>query len=326
MNRQATMEDVAARAGVSRALVSIVYRNAPGASEATRARVLQAAAELNYRPDHRARLLGRQRTKLLGVAFGVRHSFHGDLVEALYAAAEPAGYDIALSAVAPSRDEARAMQSLLDYRCEALILLGPTVKPAALAALAAAQPVVTVARKVKAEGVDVVRTDDADGLRQAVEHLVALGHREIVHVDGGNAPGAAERRTGYRTAMRRAGLEAHLVRGGLTEEHGAAAARELPPSATAVTVFNDRSAVGLLDAVHRNGTRVPEDLSVVGYDDSSVAGLSHIALTTVAQDAHRLATLAIQRAVARLDGEDVPAAEQVVPPTLVTRKTTSRPR
>jgi DNA-binding LacI/PurR family transcriptional regulator len=104
-DRPATMEDVAARAGVSRAVVSIVYRNAPGASEATRARILQAGAELEYRPDHRARLLGRQRTRLLGVTFDVRASFHGDLVEALYAAAEAAGYDLALSAVAPSRDK-----------------------------------------------------------------------------------------------------------------------------------------------------------------------------------------------------------------------------
>jgi DNA-binding LacI/PurR family transcriptional regulator len=326
MNRQATMEDVAARAGVSRALVSIVYRNAPGASEATRARVLQAAAELNYRPDHRARLLGRQRTKLLGVTFGVQHAFHGDLLEALYTAAEPAGYDIALSAVAPSRDESRAVQSLLDYRCETLILLGPTLKPAALAELATARPVVVVARKVRAEGVDVVRTDDADGLRQAVEHLVGLGHRDIVHLDGGTAPGAAERRTGYRAAMRRAGLEPHIIRGGLTEEYGAAAAGQLPPSATAVTVFNDRAAVGLLDGVRRAGIRVPEDLSVLGYDDSTVARLSHIALTTVAQDAQQLAKLAVDRAVARLDGEELTADEQVVAPTLVARSTSGPPR
>ncbi|MGH3370251.1 MAG: LacI family DNA-binding transcriptional regulator [Nocardioidaceae bacterium] len=326
MNRQATMEDVAARAGVSRALVSIVYRNAPGASEATRARVLQAAAELNYRPDHRARLLGRQRTKLLGVTFGVQHAFHGDLLEALYAAAEPAGYDIALSAVAPSRDESRAVQSLLDYRCETLILLGPGLKPAALAELATGRPVVVVARKVRAQGVDVVRTDDADGLRQAVEHLVGLGHRDIVHVDGGTAPGAAERRTGYRAAMRRAGLEPHIIRGGLTEEYGAAAAGQLPSSATAVTVFNDRAAVGLLDGVRRAGIRVPEDLSVLGYDDSTVARLSHIALTTVAQDAQQLAKLAVDRAVARLDGEKLTADEQVVAPTLVSRSTSGPPR
>jgi DNA-binding LacI/PurR family transcriptional regulator len=324
-DRPATMEDVAARAGVSRALVSIVYRNAPGASEATRARILQAGAELEYRPDHRARLLGRQRTRLLGVTFDVRASFHGDLVEALYAAAEAAGYDLTLSAVAPSRDEIRAVQSLLDYRCEALILLGPQLRPSALAELAAVQPTVVVARKVRAKGVDVVRTDDADGLRQAVEHLVELGHREILHVDGGTAPGAAERRTGYRNAMRQAGLAPRIITGGPTEDDGAEAARaifEKSPDSTAVTVFNDRSAVGFLDAARQTGRRVPEDLSVIGFDNASIARLTHVDLTTVAQDVPELAALATQRAIGRLNGELSPP-EQIAMPVLVSRTTTS---
>ena len=325
-DRPATMEDVAARAGVSRALVSIVYRNAPGASEATRARILHAGTELGYRPDHRARLLGRQRTRLLGVTFDVRASFHGDLVEALYAAAEAAGYDLALSAVAPSRDETRAVQSLLDYRCEALVLLGPQLRPSALAELAALQPTVVVARKVRAEGVDVVRTDDADGLRQAVEHLVELGHREIIHVDGGTAPGAAERRTGYRNAMRRAGLEPRIVPGGPGEDDGANAAHvflDEAPDATAVTVFNDLSAVGFLNAARQTGRRIPAELSVIGYDNARVARLTHVNLTTVAQDTQRLSGLAIERTIARLSDQP-PTTERVVAPVLVDRGTAGR--
>jgi DNA-binding LacI/PurR family transcriptional regulator len=325
------MEDVAAKAGVSRALVSIVYRDAPGASESTRARVLEAAAELDYRPDHRARLLGRQRTRLLGVVYGVRHPFHGDLVEALYAAADKAGYDVALSAVAPTRDEPRAIQALLDYRCEALILLGPEQRAKALAELAVTMPVVAVARKVTATGVDVVRGDDTDGLRQAVEHLVALGHRRIVHVDGGRAPGAAERRVGYKTAMRRAGLGEQIcvVGGGLTEDAGADAAKRIlreAPRTTAIAVFNDRCAVGLLDTLRRAGRDVPGEVSVVGYDDSSLAKLSHVDLTTIGQDAARLAELAVDRAVARLEGEVFVDDELVVAPSLVVRRTTAQPR
>lgn len=322
------MEDVASKAGVSRALVSIVYRDAPGASDSTRARVLEAAAELDYRPDHRARLLGRQRTRLLGVVYGVRQAFHGDLVEAVYAAAEPAGYDVALSAVAPTRDESRAIQALLDLRCEALVLIGPDQRAKALAELAAAMPVVVVTRKVSAEGVDVVRSDDTEGVRQAVEHLVSLGHKQIAHVDGGRAPGAAERRIGYKTAMRRAGLNAQIwvVPGGTTEDAGSEAARRIlreAPGTTAVVMFNDRSAVGLLDTVRRDGRRVPEDLSVVGYDDSSLARLSHVSLTTVGPDARRLAELSVGRAIARLDSEHVPTDELVIPPSLVVRSTTA---
>ncbi|WP_222264289.1 LacI family DNA-binding transcriptional regulator [Modestobacter marinus] len=107
-DRRPTLADVAARAGVSTALVSIVLRDVPGASAATRERVRQVAAEIGDRPDSRARLLRSSRSRLLGVVFGVQHAFHGDLVSGLYAAAERVGYELALSAVTPGRDERRA--------------------------------------------------------------------------------------------------------------------------------------------------------------------------------------------------------------------------
>ncbi|MCO1659455.1 LacI family DNA-binding transcriptional regulator [Pseudonocardia humida] len=323
--RRPTLEDVAARAGVSRALVSIVIRDAPGASPRTRERVRRAADEIGYRPDARARLLSRGRSRLLGVVFGVQHAFHGDLVDGLYLAAERLGYDVALSAVTPRRDEERAVAGLLQDRCEALVLLGPGMPTSRLAALAAQLPVVVVARAVRHRAVDVVRTADDEGLRLAVEHLVGLGHRRIAHVDGGRAPGAAERRRGYGAAMAAHGLDPRLVPGGLTEDDGAAAARVLLAEGLpdAVTVFNDRCATGLLDVVRRAGVDVPGRLGVVGYDDSRLARLSHVALTTVAQDADRLTELAVTRAVQRLDGEPVAERELVVAPRLVARSTTA---
>src|SRR5690349_10177499 len=100
-----TMEDVAARAGVSRALVSIVFRDVPGAGAETRARVLRAADELGYRPDRRARLLSSARSRTIGVVFGLHRDFHGGLVEQLYPVVEAAGWEVALGATAPTRDE-----------------------------------------------------------------------------------------------------------------------------------------------------------------------------------------------------------------------------
>lgn len=328
--RRTTLADVAARAGVSVPLVSIVMRDAPGASAATRERVRQAADELGYRPDSRARMLRRSRTRLLGVVFGVQHPFHGDLVGGLYPAAEAVDHELALSAVTPGRDERRAVATLLQDRCEALVLLGPSLPTAELVELAARMPVVVVARSVRSRAVDVVRTDDAAGLHLAVDHLVGLGHTRIAHVDGGRAGGAAERRRGYREALARHGLADGLVLpGGLTEDEGAAAARRLvaaAPRPTAVTVFNDRCASGVLDVARREGVSVPGDLSVVGFDDSSLARLSHVALTTVAQDAGRITALAVSRAVARLEGRaDPEEREQVVPPRLVVRSTTAPP-
>jgi len=323
--RRPTLEDVAAHAGVSRALVSIVIRGAAGASDATRERVLASAAELGYRPDPRARLLARRRTRLLGMSFGAHYPFHADILEGIYLAAEPAGYDIALSAHTPSRDEHRAVESLLDYRCEALILLGPQTSELRLAQLGRRLPVVVVARHVRDRSVYVVRTDDEAGIRAAVGHLVELGHRDIVHVDGGRAPGAVERRRGYRVAMRGHGLAEHIriLPGGLTEEQGAAAAQTLIADTlpTAVVAFNDRCAVGVLDTLAGAGVHVPGDVSLIGYDDDRLS--RRINLTTVAQNASQIAAQAVDTAVALLDGAPDVDHETVIPPQLTVRGTTS---
>jgi DNA-binding LacI/PurR family transcriptional regulator len=324
-----TMADVAERAGVSRALVSIVFRGVPGASTASRERVMRAAAELSYRPDQRARLLGSNRSRMLGVVYGLHHEFHAEIVERLYQAVDGTGYDLALGAAAPTRDEHRAVQSLLDYRCEGLILLGPTLPRTAIQELAGRLPVVVVARALRSRAVDVVRTDDVAGARLAVEHLAGLGHESITHVDGGRAPGAAERRGGYRAAMRGFGLESEmrLVPGGLSEQDGERAAVQLAtgPLPTAITAFNDHCAAGLLAALRGRGVRVPDELSLVGYDDSHIASLPSIALTTIAQDAPTLARAALDLALARTDDGKREPSDVVVPPKLVVRQTSARP-
>jgi DNA-binding LacI/PurR family transcriptional regulator len=326
-----TLEDVAAHAQVSRALVSIVMRGAPGASETTRARVLQAAADLGYRPDTRARLLARTRSQLLGVMFNVRHAFHSDLVEGIYAAAEADGYDVVLSALTPSRDEARAEETLLGYRCDALLLLGPESPASPLADLARRLPVVVVGRRVSAEPVDSIHSADDEGLHQAVDHLVTLGHQEIVHIGGGRGPKAADRRRGYRTAMRQHDLGDHIrvLEGGQTTDAGARAARRLLRAdtlPTAVVAYDDDCAVGALDTLVRAGVSVPRDISIVGYDDSLISRFPHVNLTTVGQDAHRMAGLAVRRALERLNGEEVAERELILSPHLIVRGTTDVPR
>jgi DNA-binding LacI/PurR family transcriptional regulator len=330
--RRPTMEDVAVKAGVSRALVSIVFRELPGASEQTRQRVRSAAAEIGYRPDHRARLLSSKQTRMFGVTFGVGHEFHGDLLVELYEAAAQHGYELVLSGITPSRSESQAVHELLSLRCDALILLGPMASAAQLRSLGGLCPTVTVARAVAGAEVDVVRTDDVAGGILATEHLLDLGHRHIVHVDGGRAPGAAERRRGYRTAMRAAGLNdlVSIYRGGLTAEDGRRAAQQLLDArlrsemATAVTVFNDQCAAGLLDATRAAGVAVPSELSVVGYDNSQLSQALWTQLTTIGQDAAAISRSAVSQAIAQL-GSHRPAAPVLVPPTLIVRQSTSSP-
>jgi len=181
-----------------------------------------------------------------------------------------------------------------------------------------------------------VRTDDAAGLRLSVEHLRGLGHRRVALLDGGRIAGAAERRRGYRTAMRRSpALTEMVLPGGVSELEGAQAARaflglgarERP---TAVAAFNDRCAIGFVDVVRQAGLHVPGDVSVVGFDDITEAGYPHVALTTVRQDAERLGAETVRTLAERLDGRasaggsgTTRPAPVVIEPELVVRASTA---
>ena len=324
------LEDVAARVGLSTASVSLVLRGVSGPSERTRQRVLKAAAELGYQVDRTASLLASRRTRLLGVMVDVHRPFHAELVEHLHTAAEAVGYDLVLSTQTRTRDEHTAVETLLAFRSEAMILLGPTVPADTLAALDRKSPVIAVGRRIADAALDVVRTADDDGVGQIVDHLVGLGHRAIAYVDGGKGVIATDRRRGYRTAMRRHGLDAHIrvLHGDHTEAAGERAARKLLDGdalPTAVVTYNDQSAIGVLAALARAGVAVPGQVSVAGYDDDTLSRLSCFNLTTVSQNAEEQARHAVAAAVERLDHGRTEPREVVLPPHLVVRGTTAEP-
>ena len=326
-----TMEDVAARAGVSRALVSIVFREVPGASARTRERVLKAATDLGYEPDRRASRLGRSRTRMIGVVFGFGGDFHAEVVDGIYAAADEHDYEIVLSAATQRRSETVAAQALLAERCEGVILIGPQLAPAQITELAGRIPTVVLLRHLRSSTVDVVRTDEEIGMTLLVDHLKRLGHERILHVDGGRAAGAAQRRQAYTKAMRTYALTPDTIAGGLNEEAGAAGAdailQRVPRAQpTAIAAFNDRCALGVLHALHGSGISVPHDLSLTGFDDIAAAGYNHIDLTTIRQDADQLGSQAIVRLRSRLDDNDDPSPPCLIPPRLTVRRTTAPPR
>jgi DNA-binding LacI/PurR family transcriptional regulator len=315
---------------VSPATVSLVLRGVAGPSAATRERVLAAAARLGYRPDRAASLLASRRSRLIGVVLDIANPFHAQVVEDVQEAADRHGYDLLLSAVTRGRDERRAVETLLDSRCEALLLIGPETPAEQLAALDRQIPVVAVGRPVPSAKVDVVRAADDEGVALAVDHLAELGHRHITYVDGGAGAIPTLRRRGYQRAMRAHGLGdgIRVVRGGNTEESGATAAQAVlggGPAPTAVLTFNDRAAMGLLDALVRAHVDVPEAVSVIGYDDSPFARLAHVGLTTVSQNTPELTEHAVAAAIERLDGGRTEHREVVVSPRLVVRATTGRP-
>ncbi|MER5939220.1 substrate-binding domain-containing protein [Streptomyces sp. NPDC001928] len=281
--------------------------------------------------DRTASMLASRRTRLLGVMVDIHSPFHAELVEHLHMAAEEVGYDLVLSTQTRTRDEHTAVETLLAFRSEALILLGPTAPADTLAALDRKAPVIVVGRRIADGELDVVRSADDEGVGQIVDHMVGLGHRAIAYVDGGKGVIATDRRRGYRTAMRRHGLDAHIrvLRGDNTEAAGERAARQLLDSGdlpTAVVAYNDQCAIGVLTAFQRAAVAVPGEVSVAGYDDDTLSRLSCFNLTTVSQGAREQARFAVAAAVERLDQDRVEPREVVLTPELVVRGTIAGPR
>ncbi len=323
------MQDIADKVGVSKALVSLVIRKAPGPSEETRARVFAAADELGYRVNRAAALMTARRSHLIGMMADIRSSFHAEMVKDIVEAADRAGYEVVLGPVTATHGESKVIDTLLDFRCEGVILLGPESPGATLDAIGRQLPTVVVGRRVAAPSLDVVRAADARGIGSVVDHLVALGHRRVVHVTGGSGSIAADRRNGYLRAMRRHGLDEHvsMLDGDFTENAGVDAAKAMltaPDLPTAVVCPNDRSAVGVLDVLRRAGVDVPGAVSITGYDDSFLAQLGHIDLTSVSQAPREQANRAVEAVVERLDGDRTEPVSSVLVPQLVVRATTAR--
>jgi LacI family transcriptional regulator len=258
----------------------------------------------------------------------IRSTFHAELVEDIVAEADRYGYEVVLGAVTPTHAEPAVVETLLSFRCEALILLGPELADDTMAELARRAPVVVIGRRMSASTVDVVRTADGRGIGQVVDHLVELGHRRICHLSGGAGTIHADRKAGYVRAMKRHGLSdgIDIINGDFTERSGMLAAQELlrrRRRPTAVCAANDQSAIGLLDQLLRAGIDVPGDIAVAGYDDSTLARLAHIDLTTVSQEPRQQAECAVRAVVERLDENRQDRLDVLLEPRLVVRHTTA---
>ena len=336
--RRPTIRDVAERAGVSKSLVSLVMRGEPMVRDDKRRRVRQAADELGYGMNSMARSLSNARSKIIGVLVAdLRNPLLVDVVERAGQVFEDEGLStLLISAVMPSRPcsapriDGHAIGALRDLRVEAMLVVGSVPDQEALVKSLGDVPVVVAAAGVEGLQADVVRNDDQLGMRLIVDYLVATGHEAIAHLGGHGGVVADDRLAGYYAAMAQHGLESEIViaAADFTEDAGYRGAARLLRSGraiTAITAVNDLAAVGAMSAVADAGLRVPGDVAVTGYDDTFVAAIRQVSLTSVNPDSSGIGTQAAHCVMRRIEDPGRLVEEHLLPPRLVTRFSSGMP-
>ena len=321
-----TMDDVAEHAGVSRALVSLVMRNSTRVSDHSRQKVLASAAELGYRPNVLARNLASGQTNTVGVMLNDLHNpYFTELAEGVATAATDNGLEILItSGWQREAGENAAIDTLLNLRTDGIVLGAARIGEDVFADVARQTPTTAVSNFDTPDTMDTVCNDEAFGAELVVEHLTSLGHDRIAHIDAGNAPGAPQRRRAFAKAMTERGLAPIVFDGDFNEASGFDAAVEimkLKSAPSAIFAANDLSAIGVLSHLREVGASVPGDVSVVGYDDSVLAGPGAFSLTTVCQPRQLTGQRATELLIERINGRDV-AKHELIRPRLVARSTT----
>ncbi|WP_435201365.1 LacI family DNA-binding transcriptional regulator [Janibacter sp. GS2] len=326
-----TIRDIAARVGMSKSLVSLALQDSPRVAQASKAAILSAAEELGYRRNAAARALVAHRTRTIGVfLLDLHNPITADLVAAVQEEARRRGYQTIVVVGGDSATERAEIVKLLEFRVEGIVAVGHRLPAGGREAITSTCPGVIIgSEQTGVPDLLSISNDDAVGARLAVEHLISLGHTRIAHVTGGRSLVARRRRRGYEQAMRDSGLGAEVSchDGDFTDEgghHGAWAALTSGRPPTALFVVNDFAAFGAMAAVVDLGLRVPEDVSVVGYDGTRLSGLRALSLTTVVQPLESMGSQAVAHLCSRLDGDDASPKKRIrLTPSLVARETTA---
>ena len=337
--RRPTINDVARRAGVSKSLVSLVMRDSDMVSPARREAVLNAARELGYRPNGIARSLAEARTRTVGVIVpDLRNPWYVDVLDGFRHAVGAGGFRVLIGGgqLAGHQVDRTAVEAFLDLRVEGLYVVGVLPFDEAFAeAIRSVPAVVTSSHSYELPHVDSVVNDDEDGTRQATGHLIGLGHQRIAHIGAGPDGVAQARLRGYQRAMREHGLGKYInvEECGYDEPSGYAAAGRLLGSGrqpTAIVAVNDLAAVGAMSAASDAGLLLPGGLSVTGYDNTSLAAVGHLSLSSVDPRSTDIGELAGRRIMARIEGGEHAARDNgrrdLISPVLVVRRSTTRPR
>lgn len=325
-----TIKTVAADAGVSVAAVSKVMRNAYGVSDSLRQKVTASIERLGYRPSVAARGM-RGQTYTIGILLvEIANPFISEIVDGITGVLEPSNYK-AMFGIGHSATvlETSLIEAMIDNRMDGLILVAPRMAGETLARFARQIPIVAIGHhEASATDFDTVNADDQMGVGLAVAALRQAGHSDIAMLSYSDdlatpANVVYQRERAYIAAMQAQGLTAfarvlHLTRIGHTEFTAIAEFLTMPNRPRAVFVWSDLDAILLINAAKMAGLRVPQDLAIIGYDNSRVAALPLINLTSIDQSGQGLGALATETLMSRIAGRTT-ALHQLIEPKLVQR-------
>ncbi|MFD5628477.1 LacI family DNA-binding transcriptional regulator [Streptomyces sp. NPDC127072] len=334
-----TITDVARHAGVSTAAVSKVMRNAYGVSAAMQEKVRAAMTELDYRPHAAARGM-RGRTYTIGVLLdNIRNTFFADILDGIRDELHNSEYTVLIGAAGFGADaQGKTIRSMVDRQMDGLVLIAPGTPRAEILAMAESTPTVVIGHHDPSELHDSVVDADGVGAGLVVDHLVSLGHRNITLVSSPGTRSSKWARTpeivlsnGYTEAMGRHGLTAQtrICRTTYSDEGGFKAGMSLltgDERPTAIMAGADVAALGVWRAAHELGLRVPEDISIIGYNNTAVADLATVQLTSVDQAGHNMGATAARLLIERVEGRRESAVQTSMTPRLVVRGSTAAPR
>ena len=306
------LDEVAREAGVSPATVSRILNGTAAVSALKTLAVESAIRKLGFTPNPVARGLAGGRTMSIGVITqAIDSPFYGAALRGIEDRLDPIGYcPLFVSGHWDAAAESRGVELLLARRVDGIIVLTGRLTDQALRACARRVPVVVTGRDMKAPGLYSLNFDNFEGGRLATQHLLDLGHREIAFIAGdGQHPDANERLRGHMHALKSAGVAANaalIVPGAYNELSGSLAVDKLLTSGirfTAIFAANDQMALGAMLGLQRRAVRVPDDVSVVGYDDLPNAPYSNPPLSTIHQPAYELGELAAASMLQLVNGE-----------------------
>lgn len=320
-----TIVDVAARSGVSTATVSRVLSGSHAASTAARERVLAAAEALDYRPSAVARALKLQSTRTIGlVVTDIENPFFPQLVSAIEAEATARGHGLLLcNTTDDAARELAALKLLVEQRVDGIMLASSRAMRRHARLLQDLGVPVVLVNSRGAAGLPSVDTASRLGARMAAEHLIGLGHRRLAHITAPRSnAAAADRLAGVRDAVRAAGADLVVVEGDGRVDGGARAVASVPAEVTGIVCYNDLAAIGAMRALRSAGRRVPEEVSVIGFDDIEMAAWTDPALTTIRQPVDAMARWAVARLLA---DDDADPRQAHLEPVLVVRSSTGPP-